>query len=166
MRIGIISDTHDHLPNIEKAVAVFNREKVQLVIHCGDWCSPFSIDFFKGLNCPMKGVFGNNDADIYMILKKQTNIEFSKRILELNVGNKKAVVFHGDDQQITDSLISSKRYDLVLTGHTHETVEEEIDGVFHINPGTVSQFKKGKINSLFTVAIYDSEKNSCKIIKL
>jgi len=35
MKIGIISDTHDNLPQIKKAVEIFNREKVELVLHAG-----------------------------------------------------------------------------------------------------------------------------------
>ena len=63
MKIGIISDTHDNLPQIRKAVKVFNREKVDLVFHAGDFVSPFTALEFKNLNSPLYGVFGNNDGD-------------------------------------------------------------------------------------------------------
>ena len=33
MKLGIISDTHDNMPVIAKAVELFNDEKVDLVIH-------------------------------------------------------------------------------------------------------------------------------------
>ncbi|HCL90984.1 MAG TPA: YfcE family phosphodiesterase, partial [Candidatus Atribacteria bacterium] len=50
MKIGIISDTHDNLPKIKKAVGIFNREKVELVLHAGDFVSPFTFLEFKNLN--------------------------------------------------------------------------------------------------------------------
>ena len=49
MKIGIMSDTHDYLPNIRKAIEIFNEEKVDLVVHCGDFVSLFVIKEFKNL---------------------------------------------------------------------------------------------------------------------
>ena len=35
-KIGIMSDTHDRLDAVEKAIDLFNREKVEHVLHAGD----------------------------------------------------------------------------------------------------------------------------------
>jgi putative phosphoesterase len=35
--IGIISDTHDNLPAIKRAVDLFNEKNVDLVLHAGDF---------------------------------------------------------------------------------------------------------------------------------
>jgi predicted phosphodiesterase len=40
MLIGLISDTHDNLPMIEKAVKKLNEENVALVLHAGDYVLP------------------------------------------------------------------------------------------------------------------------------
>jgi len=69
MKIGIISDTHDNLLQIKKAVDIFNQEKVDLVLHAGDFVSPFTALEFKNLNCSLKGVFGNNDGDKILLRK-------------------------------------------------------------------------------------------------
>jgi putative phosphoesterase len=50
MIIGIISDSHDNLTQIKIAVDIFNREKVELVLHAGDFVSPFTFLEFKKLN--------------------------------------------------------------------------------------------------------------------
>ena len=50
MKIGVISDTHDHLENISKAVTVFNNKNVDVLIHCGDYVSPFTFNVFDNLN--------------------------------------------------------------------------------------------------------------------
>jgi predicted phosphodiesterase len=42
MRIGIMSDTHDNMPQIKKAVRLFNERGVVHVIHAGDFTSPFN----------------------------------------------------------------------------------------------------------------------------
>ena len=52
MKLAIISDTHDNLKNFEKAINWFNKEGIELVLHCGDISSQETIDFanklFKG----------------------------------------------------------------------------------------------------------------------
>ncbi len=63
MRIGILSDTHDNLPMVEKAVARLNGLSPDLVLHAGDFVSPFVIPGLARLSCPCIGVFGNNDGD-------------------------------------------------------------------------------------------------------
>ncbi len=46
MRVGIVSDTHDDLAAVEAAVALFDREGVDAVVHCGDFVAPFSVTPF------------------------------------------------------------------------------------------------------------------------
>ena len=66
--IGIISDTHDNVLNIRKAVKVFQEKNVDFVIHLGDIISPSSTAFFKGVK--VKFIKGNCDGDLAMIKKK------------------------------------------------------------------------------------------------
>ncbi len=44
MKIGIISDTHDRIDNLHKAITLLQVRGVQILIHCGDLCAPFMID--------------------------------------------------------------------------------------------------------------------------
>ena len=54
MRIGIISDTHDNVPMVQRAVEIFNAEAVDLVLHEGDYVSPFAVKPLSGLTvCPV-----------------------------------------------------------------------------------------------------------------
>jgi hypothetical protein len=66
MKIGLISDSHDHLENIKKSVKVFKDSKVDLVIHLGDYVNPKSVRAFKGLK--LTGIFGNNDGDKFRLI--------------------------------------------------------------------------------------------------
>jgi len=63
MKVGIISDTHDNLDAIGEAVAIFNDEGIELLIHAGDFISPFTSQPFKKLKASQAGFFGNNDGD-------------------------------------------------------------------------------------------------------
>jgi len=57
MIIGLISDTHDRLPLIERAVKRLKEERVKLVLHAGDYVSPFTAKPYAELDAPMIGVF-------------------------------------------------------------------------------------------------------------
>ena len=62
MKIGLISDTHDNIENILKAVQEFNSRHVDIVLHAGDFVSPIAVESFAGIK--LIGVLGNNDTDI------------------------------------------------------------------------------------------------------
>lgn len=62
MKVGIISDTHDNLPLVDKAIERLNREKVKIVLHAGDYIAPFTVVRFKQLEAKLIGVFGTTMA--------------------------------------------------------------------------------------------------------
>ncbi|MBN2458990.1 YfcE family phosphodiesterase [Candidatus Woesearchaeota archaeon] len=116
--IGIISDTHDNIINIKKAVEIFKKNKVDFVIHAGDVVAPATVKFFEGLS--MKFVFGNCDGDRAVIEEKckEFGFEHHGRIMELKVKGKTIGVFHGDDILINHKMLD-KGYDFFIHGHTH-----------------------------------------------
>ncbi len=64
MRIGIISDTHDHRRNILQAVEIFRGHEVQYVLHAGDIVAPFATKPFAEVGtAKFIAVFGNNDGE-------------------------------------------------------------------------------------------------------
>src|SRR5215213_7004454 len=75
MKIGIISDTHDDIDNVQNAIEIFREERVECIIHAGDFIFPGVIDEFKKLKdeLPLSsiiGVLGNNDGEKLILLKK------------------------------------------------------------------------------------------------
>ncbi len=173
MKVGIISDTHDRLDNLKKAIEIFYKEKVGLIIHCGDWISPFTLEYFdficQGFRVPVKSVFGNNEGDIKRIIKRNANlknpIQFPKEeAFKIEIGQKKSVVYHGHDLVILQSLIDSQVYDVVFTGHTHKARNKKIKKTLVLNPGTISFAANSRIIDSATVAVYSSESNSAEII--
>jgi putative phosphoesterase len=152
MLIGLISDSHDHVPHIRQAVEIFKKRKVKLVLHAGDFCSPFTVPPFEGLQ--MKGVFGNNDGDHYLLMKKFSDIgaECLGTFGELEIDGRKIALYHGTDAPITAALEQCGNYDVVVSGHTHEKKAEMVDGALAINPGTAHGF-----DDLATIAFLDME---------
>ncbi len=169
MKIGVISDTHDQVENILKAVDLLNKEGVELVIHCGDWVAPFTLAFYKNLKAPIKGVFGNNDGDRFLhpirAKKFGVNIEFEERILSLVIEDRKIFVYHGDYGEVTNALVACGTYDAVFHGHTHKRVNELVGKTLSLNPGTFMPMTDEETKGA-SFAIYDSSDNSARFIDL
>jgi hypothetical protein len=161
MKIGIMADSHDRLPFIKRAVDIFNKEKVDRVLHSGDFVSPFVIRELKNLNCKLIGVFGNNDGDKLYLRKKfgERNFEIYEGSLEIELGGRKIVMMHTPDT--LKALEKSGYYDIIIYGHTHE-VDIRRGKSLVINPGESSGWLSGKA----TVVILDLDSLEPKLIEL
>lgn len=63
MLVGLISDTHDRVPAAAALLAKLSERGVGLVLHAGDYCSPFLLNVFADAGLTLAGVFGRNDGD-------------------------------------------------------------------------------------------------------
>lgn len=161
MKIGIISDTHDNLPQIKKAVEVFNREKVDLVLHAGDFVSPFTALEFKLLNCPFTGIFGNNDGDKLYLREKYKEIgELYPAPYNVNINSKNIIMLH--KEKLIDALAEGQKYNVIIYGHTHQIDLRKIRKTLIINPGECGGWLTGKS----TIALLNLETLEAKIIEL
>ena len=161
MLIGICSDSHDHVAHIKKAVEIFKEKKVEKVIHAGDYCSPFTIAHFSGLN--FHGIFGNNDGDKFLLMKKFEEIGAMLHgdFYSFEAGGLKFAVYHGTYPEITRSLELSGRYDVVSSGHTHEPSLDTIGDTISVNPGSINGFENDAM-----IAILDTDTRSVQFIEL
>jgi putative phosphoesterase len=132
--IGIISDTHDNVPNILKAVEIFKKNKVEFVIHCGDVISPSSVKHFAGIK--MKFIFGNCDGDRAHIEEKCKDIggEHYGTVMELKHKGKTIGVVHGENILINDKMLN-KGYDYFIHGHTHVPEDKKAGKTRVLCPG-------------------------------
>jgi len=63
MIIGAMSDSHDRLDAVDKAISFFNSQEVTDVLHAGDLVSPFVVRLFSRLKAKLYFVWGNNEGD-------------------------------------------------------------------------------------------------------
>jgi uncharacterized protein len=121
LKIGIISDTHDDIANVRRAIKIFNTEKVEYVIHCGDFIFPGVVLEFKKLNAKLIGVLGNNDGERIHLLKNFLEIggELKGEIGEIELDGILFGIYHGTDKDIKERLVNSQKYDVLISGHTH-----------------------------------------------
>jgi len=164
MLIGIIADTHDRLPYIEKAVKRFNMEKVELVLHAGDYVAPFVASKFKDLKADMIGVFGNNDGDKQLLNKKfsEIGVEIRGRFAEVIVDGLKIALLHGEENDLLKALINAESHDVVVHGHTHKAEIYRKGDTLVVNPGEVCAYLTGES----TIAILDTTTKKAKIINV
>ena len=165
MLIGAISDTHDNLPQVAKAVKYLNDQKVGLVLHAGDYVAGFVIPKFKQLNCKLIGVFGNNDGD-HELLKKRfsetTNCTIHDRFAQVTFEGYRIALLHGHETELLNAIIDSAYFDAVIHGHSHNMSIEKKGRTLAINPGELCAYLTGKS----TLAILDTNKNEAKLIEL
>jgi putative phosphoesterase len=165
MLVGLISDTHDNLPQIEKAINYLNSVGVELVLHAGDYCAPFSVTKFKALNCKFIGVFGNNDGDQELLKKRFSetqNCEIHGRLAQIDIKGYKIALLHGDEPEVLFALMYSQRFNAVIHGHTHNRIIEQREKTLIINPGELCGYITGKS----TLALLNTEINETQIIEL
>lgn len=159
MLIGIISDTHDDMYAIKKAVDILNAEQVSQVIHAGDITSPFTFEVFKELHHGFSGIFGNNDGDKLLLNEKSNGSIYNQPLIK-TISNRKTVVVHEPD--MVDALSDSGHFDIIIYGHTHRHDVRHVKNTIVINPGKVARLHKGES----TLALLDTAKMEAKIIRL
>jgi uncharacterized protein len=159
MLIGILSDTHDNLVYVKKAIDLFNEREVGHVIHAGDYTSPFTLKLFRELRCPYVGIFGNNDGD-KLLLQERAEGRIRNQPYVFTLRDRKIVVMH--EHFVADALADSGHYDLVVYGHTHAPDIRKVKNTLVVNPGEVSTYLYGKS----TVALVDLEKMDGKLVEL
>jgi uncharacterized protein len=162
MLIGIMADTHDRLPAIEDLLKKFADAGANMVMHAGDYCSPFALNPFKAAGIPLLGVFGHNDGD-RQTLEATASQGFGAEIYEsphsFEVGGKKILLVH-ELAEVNKRSIAS--HDVVLHGHSHK-VEQAMRGkTLILNPGEAC----GWLSGVCTGATLDLDTGEVTIITL
>lgn len=137
MRIGVVSDTHGHVPYTRAAVRMLESLQVELVIHCGDIGSPEIIDLFAPW--PAHFVFGNVDYDRDLLAEaiRGAGKTCHDRFGSLELVEKKIAFLHGDDTLRLREASTSGEWDLVCHGHTHIARQFKNGRTLVLNPGAL-----------------------------
>jgi len=157
MIVGVISDTHDNLLKLKKAVRLFNKKKVDYVLHLGDYVAPFACALLKNLTCPWQGVFGNNDGEKEGLLKV-SEARISAPPLRINLGKRKITLVH----DINTIEIEKENSEIILFGHTHRVEVKKNEAHLFLNPGECC----GWLTKKATVALLNLEDLTYKIFKI
>ncbi len=154
-----MSDSHDNVPLVKRAIDVFNENKVEYVIHAGDYTSPFTLKLIQELRCDFVGIFGNNDGD-KLLLQERAGGKLRNQPYVFTLRNRKIVVTH--EHYVIEALADSGHFDLVIYGHTHKHDLRKVNNTLVVNPGEVSTYLYGQA----TVALVDLERLEAEIVEL
>ena len=139
MKIGIISDTHGHVPNAVHDA--FNG--VDHILHAGD-VGPMDVITELETIAPVSAVRGNMD---YAVQLPQTHVQA--------FDSKKFLVHHivslPFPSKLVCAAIADEQPDLVVFGHTHMPCSEHHAGVLFLNPGSASSPRGGNAPSVVMV---------------
>jgi uncharacterized protein len=136
MRIAIVSDTHSRYETIEKVLKRIDRERVDLILHCGDiedseavWLFPPNTHF----------VFGNCDSDRASIRLAVHGVgaNLYEPLGRMEIDDKSIAWLHGDDKRLLQSATNSGEFDFLFHGHTHVAADNMVDRTRVINPGAL-----------------------------
>ncbi len=137
MRVAIISDTHDHIPNLRSAVTYCNSYGVSMVIHCGDLISPFMLKELAKFGGASHLVYGNNVGDQHIISQscgsRYPSITHHGVLGAVEAGGRKIAFTHYP--QMARGLAVQGGFDVVCCGHNHIYKVEEIGKTLLVNPG-------------------------------
>ncbi len=145
MRIYVISDTHGR---IDKALEIYKTlEDIDLIVHLGDhWNDARRIK--EQLDVPVIGVKGNMDGS------------FSREgyhILKTDFG--KVYLAHGHMENVKQSYetilykAESLHCRAAFFGHTHIPLFREAEGLYLLNPGSLSLPAGGRMGSYAVATI-------------
>ncbi len=137
MKIGIMSDSHDHIWHTKAAFSKAVELGVKTVIHCGDLVSPFMLEELEEYPIHMHLILGNNTGDQLLLAR-----HCAKRVEQVTLHG-----WHGrltlEDKVISwvhdpfwaQALAAKRDADLICFGHTHRWhIERNRDFVL-LNPG-------------------------------
>ncbi len=126
-RVGLISDTHNHLS--EEVASIF--QGVDHIIHAGDVGQPRILMELEKV-APTTAVSGNTDHGLAC---RETE--------ELELGGLRFLVHHIVDPHAPggemERRIRRAKTNVVVFGHTHRAFHERIRDVLFVNPGSASR---------------------------
>jgi putative phosphoesterase len=131
--IAVVSDTHGDTSYIEKALRKIDRAKAHMIIHLGDYIrdAEYMQRRFNGRVIYVKG-----NCDFGSDAKSE--------LLE-TIEGKNLFITHGHKYDVKHSLTrlmfkaEEVGADLVLFGHTHIAMCEQVKDRWFINPGSASE---------------------------
>lgn len=151
MLIAVLSDTHRYESYIKMAAKMCKDADV--VLHLGDNVSDVEI---------IKKEIGKD----VIFVKGNCDIERSAKVEQLiELENKKILMTHGHEYGVKSSLLNlnyrAKELgaDIALYGHSHIAAIEKHDGIWFVNPGSVS-LPRGLRHTIAFIEIKDGVINS------
>lgn len=159
-KIGLISDTHDHLDD-----AVFKHfEHCDEIWHAGDFGTAKIADALKAFK-PLRGVYGNIDGNDIRSEYPETLVWSCEqvRIMMIHIGG-----YPPKYNTRSKLLLEEHRPQMFISGHSHilKVIYDNQRNCLHINPGAAGKYGWHKVRTLIRFVIDGKNIRNCEIIEL
>lgn len=145
MRIGVLSDTHNNIGNLLKALQFFRAEGIKQLVHCGDMADMMTARQMGDFDIIY--VNGNMDdtaeAVSHVVWTLNLRNEVPGDVFTGELDGVPIAATHGHLAGKLDKLIRSRRYQYVFHGHTHRQRDEMMGKTRVINPGALGGARYG-----------------------
>jgi putative phosphoesterase len=135
MLVGLIADTHDRVPAVAELVRQMQAAGVGMVLHAGDYCSPFALRAFEEAHVSLAGVFGRNDGDPQGLVTRAQSA-FGAELFEsphsFEIGGRRILLVHDIGDVSKHSVLS---HEIVIHGSTHQQEMKTRGDTLIVNPG-------------------------------
>lgn len=151
MRIAVVGDTHGHIKEIQKELEALQPE---CLLFTGDFLSD-GRKLASRLALPFYGVAGNCD---------RSPAETQEKLVRVH--NQLVYIVHGHQYGVKQGLMrlyyraAEVEATIVLFGHTHMPMAEQVNGIWMVNPGSPSNPRGGSEPSY---VLMDIEEESVSI---
>ncbi len=144
MKICILSDSHDHIPLIDAAVAEAKALDAEAVLHCGDVVAPSTLHCLKKHRLPVHVIHGNNTGDLYTLGRLAADpdniVHYHGMDAGIELGGRRIFLVHYP--HYARAMAATGDWDLVCCGHSHKTAQQCIPNIrggetLLLNPGTI-----------------------------
>jgi uncharacterized protein len=158
MEILIISDSHGYTSMFTKVLQ--RHPKIEFVIHLGDDSNDTSRITQIRPNATIEAVHGNCD--------KQKRFP-TEKLLELM--DKRIFITHGHNYGVKSGLASlaikgvKEKADIILYGHSHIAKTEMLDGIWVVNPGSIS-LPKASNKGTYAILELSKEAINARILEI
>lgn len=137
MRLGLISDTHDNRKRTHRALELLADSDAEILLHAGDLNTDALVPLFDGWRVLLaRGNVDRPRAIREAIDEHDATIDYDVTH-EVEAGDARIGLVHGDDEPRLEGMINSGAFDLVVHGHTHTFRDERIGSTRVVNPGAL-----------------------------
>jgi uncharacterized protein len=150
MLIGLIADTHGLMR--EEALRALGG--ADLILHAGDVGRRLVLESLEAV-APVRAVYGNVDAPDPALFAS----------LDVELEGVRVHVSHGHELGVPTAAKLAARYpaDVVVFGHTHRAVIEQVRGTLVVNPGAAGP---ARFNLRPSVALLSLPERKARIVWL
>ena len=149
-RIGILSDTHGYLEDIDLVLAATADQDIDMWLHAGDLGDDARY-MQEHTNVPVYAVRGNNDR-VQPLEPREQLIPLEDTYIYMTHGDK--VSYYNRIQELTH-LGASMGARLIVAGHSHHHGEVRVRDAVFVNPGSIS-LARDRSGGTFAIVTYDN----------